>query len=64
MEKKQTIFKTAESYQKERFYVIKKEIDKAQTISIFIHVNPDGDCIGSALALCRQLVKMGKISFV
>ena len=64
MDKKQPIFKTAESYQKERMFVIKKEIDKAETISIFIHVNPDGDCIGSALALCRQLVKMGKTASV
>ena len=64
MENKKNIFKTAENYEKERFYVIKKEIERAQTISVFVHINPDGDCVGSGLALCRQLNKMGKTSFV
>jgi len=64
MKTKKNIFKTAENYEKEKFYIIKKEIEKAQKISVFIHINPDGDCIGSGLALCRQLNKMGKTAFV
>ncbi len=37
-----------------------KELKKAKTIYIATHVNPDGDAIGSSLALCIALKKMGK----
>lgn len=36
----------------------------AKTILIFTHINPDGDALGSAAALCRVLRKMGKTSWV
>lgn len=32
----------------------------AETIAIFMHVNPDGDCIGSSLALYGFLTKLNK----
>ncbi|MBE7030894.1 MAG: bifunctional oligoribonuclease/PAP phosphatase NrnA [Ruminococcaceae bacterium] len=32
--------------------------------AIFPHVNPDGDCLGSALALCSALRNMGKKAYV
>lgn len=34
--------------------------DRAQTVAIFSHVNPDGDTCGSALALAAVLRKAGK----
>ncbi len=34
---------------------------EANTIAIFMHINPDGDCIGSSLALYRFLSKQNKI---
>ena len=39
---------------------IKEEIEKAEKIVILTHENPDGDAIGSALALYKALEKMGK----
>ena len=39
---------------------ILEEINKAQTIAILTHENPDGDAIGSALALYNALKQMGK----
>lgn len=54
------LFSSEESYINQRLHLIKKELEKANTISIFVHINPDGDCIGSGVALCRALVKMGK----
>ena len=39
---------------------IKEEIQKAEDIVILTHENPDGDAIGSALAMYLTLVKMGK----
>ena len=35
-------------------------IDSAKNIAIFFHINPDGDAIGSSLALKFALTKMGK----
>lgn len=35
-------------------------IDKANNIALFMHINPDGDCIGSILAMKRFLNNMGK----
>lgn len=39
---------------------IAKIITENSKFSIVIHTNPDGDCIGSALALARCLRKLGK----
>jgi len=39
---------------------ILEEIDKAQTIVILTHENPDGDAVGTALALYNALKKYGK----
>lgn len=39
---------------------LQQRIDKAQNIAIIPHRNPDGDAIGSTLALCHLLQKMGK----
>ena len=39
---------------------IKEEIEKAEKIVILTHENPDGDAIGSGLALYRALEKLGK----
>jgi len=33
---------------------------EAQSVLIFPHINMDGDAVGSAVALCRQLRKLGK----
>jgi phosphoesterase RecJ-like protein len=37
-----------------------EEINKFDSFYLSVHVNPDGDCIGSVLALERLLQKMGK----
>lgn len=39
-------------------------IDKANTIALFSHVNPDGDTCGSALALYRALKMYGKTPYI
>ena len=39
---------------------IKNEINKAKDIVILTHENPDGDAVGSALAMYLTLQKMGK----
>lgn len=39
---------------------IKEEIEKAKNIVILAHENPDGDAIGSALAMYLTLKKLGK----
>lgn len=39
---------------------IKKEIEKANTIAIFTHESPDGDAVGSSLAMYQALKQMGK----
>ena len=39
---------------------IKEEIQKAEDVVILTHENPDGDAIGSALAMYLTLRKMGK----
>ena len=36
------------------------KIKKAQNIAIFMHINPDCDCLGSAIALYLYLQKIGK----
>lgn len=37
-----------------------KKIHQSDTVAIFMHINPDGDCIGSALALYAFLTNLGK----
>ena len=39
---------------------IKEEIEKAQDVVILTHESPDGDAVGSALAMYLTLKKMGK----
>lgn len=39
---------------------ILKEIERAETIVVLAHENPDGDAIGSSLAFCLALQNMGK----
>ena len=39
-------------------------LDRAQTVALFSHVNPDGDTCGSALALYRALKTYGKQPYV
>jgi bifunctional oligoribonuclease and PAP phosphatase NrnA len=39
---------------------VKKEIDKAEKIVIVAHVGPDGDAMGSTLALWHYLMTIGK----
>lgn len=36
------------------------ELNNGDDIALFTHISPDGDCIGSALALYGALVSMGK----
>ncbi len=38
-------------------------IEKSKDIAVFMHANPDGDCLGSAIALTRFLNKKGKRVF-
>ncbi|MCK5855971.1 MAG: bifunctional oligoribonuclease/PAP phosphatase NrnA [Bacteroidales bacterium] len=44
----------------EKIVKFESMIDQANTISILMHANPDGDTMGSALALYNVLVKTGK----
>jgi phosphoesterase RecJ-like protein len=44
-----------QTYQK-----IKEQIDRAKTILVIAHQNPDGDAIGSLLAICHYLKKQNK----
>lgn len=37
-----------------------QRLDKAKSIAVFMHVNPDGDCLSSSLAMCLFLHKKGK----
>lgn len=43
---------------------IAEVLDKAQKILIYSHVSPDGDALGSSVALCRALRLRGKEAFV
>lgn len=43
---------------------ILNEIDRAETILVLAHENPDGDAIGSSLGLCLALQNMGKTAEV
>ncbi len=39
-------------------------IQKSQTIAILPHINPDGDALGSSLALYETLLSMGKTVYL
>lgn len=52
---------TVKNQQIEKFI---NAVDKAQTIALFSHINPDGDTCGSALALYRALKTYGKKPYV
>lgn len=41
-----------------------EKILSAKSILLFPHVNMDGDCLGSSVALCKGLRSLGKISYV
>lgn len=43
---------------------ITKKLFSAETIAVFMHVNPDGDCVGSSLALYHYLRNLGKEVYV
>lgn len=43
---------------------ITKKLFSAESIAVFNHVNPDGDCIGSSLALYHYLRNLGKEVYV
>src|SRR5260221_9736982 len=45
----------------EGFAPIAEEVGKARTIAVLSHVRPDGDAIGSQLALTLSLSSLGKI---
>lgn len=42
------------------YKAVSKLINKCNTIAIFMHINPDGDSLGSSLCLYAFLKKMGK----
>ena len=46
------------------FKKIGNVLNEGNSILIFPHINGDGDAIGSAVALCRALRKMGKTSYI
>jgi phosphoesterase RecJ-like protein len=39
-------------------------LTEAESILLYPHVNMDGDCLGSSVALCAALRKMGKDAYV
>ncbi|MBO7155914.1 MAG: bifunctional oligoribonuclease/PAP phosphatase NrnA [Clostridia bacterium] len=43
---------------------ITKKLFSAETVAVFMHINPDGDCVGSSLALYHYLTNLGKEVFV
>ncbi len=47
-------------FNKERYTKISNDINIASNIAIFCHINPDGDTIGSGLALYKFLKKLNK----
>jgi phosphoesterase RecJ-like protein len=40
-----------------------KKVNCADSIAIFMHVKPDGDCVGSSLGLYKFLINMGKKAY-
>ena len=49
-----------EKISKEKLDKFKELVDNAETIAIASHINPDGDNLGSTLALRRSLELYGK----
>ena len=47
------------NFDKEAFDTIIATIESSKAIGIYMHASPDGDCIGSALALYLFLTKLG-----
>ncbi len=45
-------------------FEIAKQLKNAQNIGVFCHVRPDGDALGSALALCEALKNAGKQAYM
>lgn len=43
---------------------IAKQLNIAETVAVFCHVRPDGDALGSGLALVRALENAGKTAFL
>ncbi|MDO5478216.1 MAG: bifunctional oligoribonuclease/PAP phosphatase NrnA [Clostridia bacterium] len=43
-----------------KFSDIIKEIEKAESIAVFVHVNMDGDAVGSAFSFAKALTDFGK----
>ncbi len=43
---------------------ITKKLFSAETVALFMHINPDGDCVGSSLALYHYLKNLGKDVYV
>lgn len=43
---------------------ITKKLFSVQTVAVYMHVNPDGDCVGSSLALYHYLRNLGKDVYV
>ncbi|MFI3229183.1 MAG: bifunctional oligoribonuclease/PAP phosphatase NrnA [Bacillota bacterium] len=43
---------------------IVKKLHESDTIGLFMHINPDGDCIGSCLAFYKFLLNIGKTPYI
>ncbi len=41
-----------------------KKLHESNTVGLFMHINPDGDCIGSCLAFYKFLLNIGKQPYV
>ena len=41
-----------------------KLLNGAKKVAVFCHVRPDGDALGSGLALCTVLQNMGKTAYL
>ena len=46
------------------FEEIVSELREAKTVAIFCHTRPDGDALGSGLALCLALKSAGKTAYM
>lgn len=46
------------------FREIGDELNRAESVLIYPHVNMDGDALGSAAAMCRALRKLGKEAYI
>lgn len=46
------------------YELFSKKLLGAEKIAIFMHINPDADCIGSSLAMYKYLINLGKEAHV